>query len=364
MLHVLLTDAAFTGCIRSLRAAYGDGVRIVGLSTDENTAHRAMVDSFYRVVSHRDPQYIPILTELCRKESIDVILPIITDELESMAESADEIFRASGARVLTPPLSALRIANDKGNLYRALSDSEDHILRSIVPPFQIAHSKQELFQAINDLEKQGLAVCMKRCRGEDAAGFFVIDDLTDYVSCVIDGHLGKRLSHGLLAKYLEPLSDSDTIPPFMVSEYLPGEEWDVDILAHNGRLIGATTRKNLAMFGGLTSVLETADQPLLLDYCKRIVEFLGLSYVSCISFRARLDGSFGLLEINPRMMGNIFASSLSGNHYVKHAIDLLYDKEVTFFPPTAGIRTALYYDQIRIDPAFVHDATKQTDKQE
>jgi len=362
MLHVLLTDTAFTGGIRALRDAYGDEVRIVGLSTDENTAHRAMVDVFYHVVSHKDPRYIHIVTELCRKESIDVILPIITDELELMAESAETILRLSGARILTPTLSSLTIANDKGNLYRALADSGDEVLRSLVPPFQIAHTKTELFRTIDSLESQGLSVCIKRCRGEDAAGFFVIDDLSDYTSHIFEGHLGKRLSRNLLEKYLEPLSDSDAIPPFMVSEYLPGEEWDVDILSHNGHLVGATTRKNLAMYGGLTSVLEVSDHPLLVSYCERIVQFLGLSYVSCISFRARLDGTWGLLEINPRLMGNIYASSLAGNHYVKHAIDLLNQKDIHFTPPTTGIRTALYYDQMRIDPFLVHDATKTTDE--
>jgi carbamoyl-phosphate synthase large subunit len=349
MLTVLLTDAAFTGLIRCLRSGYGDQVRLVGLSTDENTAHQALLDAFYKVPSHRDPEYIDVLIRISKVENVDVIIPIITEGLEHLALSADKIRIETNSRVLTCDADILHTANDKGNLYAFLVGSPIKTLRDLVPLYTTAETKADLFYGIRTLQEQGVSVCIKRRSGEDAAGFFVIDPITDCSEYIFEGRIGKRISYDLLLKMLDSLADTDKIPPFLVSEYLPGEEWDVDVLCLNGKLLSATSRKNISMFGGLTSVLETQPNPFLIEYCRLIVEQLGLSYVACISFRARLDGTFCLLEINPRMMGNILASDLSGNNYAKMAIDLLFEKEVHPSEPVAGIRTALYYDQLRID---------------
>ena len=349
MLTVLLTDAAFTGLIRCLRSGYGNHIRIIGFSTDENTAHQALLDAFYVVPSHRDPSYLEELIRIAKEENVDVIIPIITDGLEYLAAESERIFVESNAKVLTPSVEVLNISNDKGNLYAFLSTGPIEELRALVPLYRTAETKSDLFLGIQTLQEQGISVCIKRRRGEDAAGFFVIDSMTDYSEYILEGKIGKRISEALLAKMLERVTPEEIIPSFLISEYLPGEEWDVDVLCKNGELLSATTRRNISMYGGLTSVLETKPHPLLVKYARLIVEQLGLSYVACISFRARQDGSFCLLEINPRMMGNIFASTLAGNNYAKMAIDLLYNHEVYPAEPVAGVRTALYYDQLRID---------------
>lgn len=353
MLTVLLTDAAFTGLIRTLRAGYGDDVRIVGLSTDENTAHLAFVDVFYLVPSHRDHLYINTLMQICRQEKVDVIFPIITDGLEDIAANAERIRAESGARVLISSLSSLRIANDKGNLYEFLKHCPDESLQKLVPLYFTADTKSSLFEDILALQAQGIVPCIKRRRGEDAAGFFLIDNDMDYSSMIYNGKVGKRISVDLLQKMLEQVPADQTIPDFLVSEYLPGEEWDVDVLCREGVLLSATTRRNISMYGGLTSVLETKDNPPLVEFCRAIVSVLGLSYIACISFRARADGTYCLLEINPRTMGNIYVSTLCGNNYVTMSIDLLYGKDVHPTKPKSGIRTALYYDQLRIDECEV-----------
>ncbi len=349
MLTVLLTDAAFTGLIRALRSGYGDQVRIVGLSTDENTAHQALLDAFYIVPSHRNPTYMDTLIRISKAEHVDVIIPIITDGLEQLAEAAERIRIETNAKVLTSGSEILRTANDKGNLYAFLSASPIETLRNLVPLYRTAMTKSDLFYGIRHLQEQGVSVCIKRRRGEDAAGFFVIDPITDYSEYIFEGKIGNRISYGLLVKMLDNVSDTDTIPSFLISEYLPGEEWDVDVLCLDGKLLSATTRRNISMYGGLTSVLETRPHPLLIEYCRQMIDQLGLSFVACISFRARQDGSFCLLEINPRMMGNIFVSDLAGNNYAKMAIDLLLGQNISPSEPISGIRTALYYDQLRID---------------
>lgn len=348
MITVLLTDGAFTGLIRTLREAYPGNVRIIGLSMDTDTPHQSILDAFYVVSSHESPGYIDELIRIITAEQVEVIFPIVSEGLESLMQNESLIFSRTGARILSSPLSALQIANDKGLLYSFLQNSSDPALSCLAPVFCLADTKSSLMEAIHNILSSGKKACIKRRRGEDAAGFWVIDDQADYTSQLFYQSPKRQLSGIMLTAMLINVRDEDPIPPYMACEFLPGEEWDCDVLCMEGKLISVTTRINLSMTGGLTSVLEVRDNPYLASCCERIVSALNLSFVICISFRADAGGRFFLLEINPRIMGNIYVSALAGNNYVKMSIDLLNKRPVHAVPPKNGIRTALYYDQLVI----------------
>ena len=347
MITVLLTDGEFTGLIRTLRAAYGSEIRIIGLSSNHNMPQQAMLDGSYFVTPHTDPQYLPSLFEILKKESVDYIFPIVTEGLELISEKKDEIFDETGAKVISAPLQALQTANDKGLLYQHFKENKTK-LQNIVPEYYFADTKQQMLDGIRKIEKNGKQPCIKKRRGEDAGGFWKIDNQADYVHRLFFEPASRMLSVDMLSVVLDTLSSDDPIPPYLVCEYLPGEEWDCDVLAKDGKLLCVTTRINVQMSGGLTTVLEVKPNRELADYCTQIVADLGLSYVSCISFKKDQNGSFRLLEINPRMMGNIYVSCLAGNNYAKLSIDLFEGKNVHIHPVKSNIRTSMYYDQIQI----------------
>jgi len=360
MLTVLLTDGAFTGLIRTLRAAYSENIRIVGLSTSSDTPHQALLDAFYIVSPHNDAGYIDALIQILHKEKVDVVFPIESEGLESLMQSENRILSETGARILSAPVSSLITANDKGLLYSFLADSPDYSLSSLAPLFYFADTKASLFEAIHAIQNTGRKACIKKRRGEDAEGFWLIDNDADYSSRLFTQPPGRSLTERMLSEMLSKMDDREPIPPYLVSEYLPGEEWDCDVLCMHGKLLSVTTRINLRMTGGLTSLLEVRDHPYLAACCEKITAALGLSYVACISFRADASGRFFLLEINPRMMGNIYVSALAGNNYAEMAIDLLYGREIHTVPPKSGIRTALYYDQLIIETNMQNKENEET----
>ena len=350
MYTVLLTDGSFTGLIHTLREAYPEGVRIVGLSTDPYTAHQAILDSFYIVTATDAPEYIDELISILLIEHVDVVFPIVSEGLEILMENDELIYSETGARILSSPLSATRISNDKGLLYTFMKHSSNTELSSLIPVYYLADTKSALFDAIKGMRNAEKDTCIKRRRGEDAEGFWIINDQADYVSLLFSQPPSRMISNKTLSGMLTSLEDQDPIPPYMVCEFLSGEEWDCDVLCKDGTTLSVTTRINLTMTGGLTSVLKVSENPFLSHCCELIVSALHLSYIVCISFRANSDGQFFLLEINPRVMGNIYASVLSGNNYVRLAVDLLYGKPVQTTSPRQGIMTALYYDQLQINP--------------
>ena len=350
MLTLLLTDGEFTGLIRSLRAIQTENIRIIGLTMNPYLPHSALLDASYLTESVFAQTYIDNLISILQKEKVDIILPIVSEGLESLMSAETEIKEKTGAVILSSCLDALRIANDKISLYDSIQSSRIDDLSEIVPKYQAVYTKQVLLETVDQFVSKYKKICIKKARGENAEGFWIIDNESDHSDMLFHGNPRRHLSLNSLHDMMQDLNPGDLIPPYIVSEYLPGEEWDCDILCMDGKIISITTRINFVMHDGLTSVLETRDQPQLKVYCEKIVALLHLSYIVCISFRADVDGHFRLLEINPRIMGNIYVSTLAGNNYVEMAIRLLQKKPIHPVPAINGICTAMYYDQIEIKP--------------
>jgi len=344
---VLLTDGEFTGLIRCLREGCGESLRTILLSTDPYFAHQSMGDAYYIVKDFSHPDYINDLIEIIQKEHVDVILPIETLGMERILEAGELILRETGARILSSPREAVSLCNNKQAFYLELARSG---FSDLVPRYAVVHSAGELLSTIHSFQDDGILPCIKRTSGENAEGFKIVIPKPDPADFYPKGMPGDRITITALAEMVGEKSAEEPFPPYMVCEYLPGREWDCDILSKDGNALCVTIRENIRMNGGLTAVLRTSQNTLLESLCIKITSLFNLSYVSCISFREDSSGRPYLLEINPRMMGNIYVSSLSGNNYAKMALDLFDGLSVFPNKPVDGIITSMYYNQARIDP--------------
>lgn len=344
---VLLTDGEFTGLIRCLREGCGDSVRIVLLSTDPYFAHQSMGDAYYIVKDCSHPDYINDLIDIIQKENVDVILPIETLGMERILAAGELIWETTGARVLSSPLESVALCNNKQAFYLELTRFG---FADLVPRYTVIHSPEELLSAVMNFQDEGILPCIKRISGENAEGFKIISRKPDTGDFYPRGIPGDRITIVALAEMVGEYKTNEPFPAYMVCEFLPGREWDCDILSKDGNALCITIRENIRMNGGLTSVLKTSQNSLLESLCIKITSLFNLSYVSCISFREDSCGRPYLLEINPRMMGNIYVSSLSGNNYAKMALDLFDGLPVHPETPVDGIITSMYYNQARIDP--------------
>lgn len=347
---VLLTDGEFTGLIRCLREGCGPAVRIVLLSADPYFAHQSMGDAYYIVKDFRHPDYMNDLIGIIKKEKVDVILPIETLGMVKILNESARIFEETGARILSSPLETVALCNDKQAFYLELAQSG---YADLVPRYLVIDSAGELLCEISKFLDEGIQPCIKRISGENAEGFKIITARPEPDDFYPKGMPGDRMTIAALTEMVDAYDSDEPFPAYMICEYLPGREWDCDVLSKDGKALCITIRQNIRMNGGLTSVLRTMQHPLLERLCREITSLFHLSYVSCISFREDASGRPFLLEINPRMMGNIYVSSLSGNNYAQMALDLFDGLPVDPKAPVDGIITSMYYNQARIDPLWI-----------
>ena len=132
------------GIIRCLRKNGERNIRIVSVDRNENAGSRDLVDAFYTVPSAEKEDFIPAVLDICRREGVQVVIPIVTRELMKFARARAE-FEAIGARVAVMEPDKLEIVNNKANLLDAM---RAHGLRT--PEYRRVHTVEELKAAADE----------------------------------------------------------------------------------------------------------------------------------------------------------------------------------------------------------------------
>ena len=342
----LLNDGEFTGLIKSLRTL-NEQVRIVGFVSSSGCAHTALLDRYYIAPHYSSSDYYTFLKETCETEKVDYVFPVATGSLSLMARIADRLYEETGAKVITSSPEAIDIANHKGKLFDRLStgSTKDHITE-----YTRVLTFRELASAVESFHSRGMECISKPVIGENAEGFLRFTDKETFVKRSLEGTAGKLFCK----EWLDVYPPDQKLPEErIVMPYLPGKEWDVDVLCQNGTIISITIRLNHDMFGGLSASSVTCRNDDLLKAAAGIVSELNLSYLHCISFKEDENGIPMLLEINPRAFGSVYLSVLSGNNLIKTLFEevLVPGYTLPLHPNVTkeGTRASLYYDLIRVD---------------
>jgi hypothetical protein len=96
---------------------------------------------------------------------------------------------------------------------------------------------------------------------------------------------------------------------WMVMEFLPGPEYSVDTLAHDGKIVTYVARQKGAIDSEGQVISGDADIAVQLN---NLAEVFNLSGVFNAQFRRDVDGNLKVMEINPRFSGGMGMSLKAG----------------------------------------------------
>lgn len=94
-----------------------DVERVVTTEIDGLAPGGFSADQCYEVPRSNDPAYLPALEAICRRERIDVLVPLADLDLDRFADERER-FEAMGVRVLAAPRETIDLAMDKWATYR------------------------------------------------------------------------------------------------------------------------------------------------------------------------------------------------------------------------------------------------------
>lgn len=259
------------------------------------------------------PELVPALLAACRARKIDLLLPTVDAEFVPLALARAD-FEALGVALPISPLDCLRACRDKHELLARV--------KGIVPVPDYEPLTPEAAARVTSFPR-----FVKPRLGAGSRGAEKITTREDLDALPQDGSI-------------------------LVQEYLPGEEYSVDVYVRgDGRVIAAVPRERMKTDSGIAVTARTVDVPEVIEFARRVAEAIGVRYVANVQFKRAADGIFKLLEVNPRFPGTLPLTTAAGVDMPKLLVDDVAGKKLPDGPlPFKEIMVVRYWTEHYVDP--------------
>jgi len=280
-------------------------IRLIGADMNHDDTILQMVDQYYQVPRGDDPGYADAILDICIKEQVDVVIPIMSVELETLARNADK-FAKAGVSVSVSDLEPLKIANNKLALFEYMQANDIPTAR-----FCEVNSVEDVDRA---LELVGVPVVFKTTEGSGSRGMRIIDPGKSRFDILF--HEKPTSAYVTLQDFKETLQEGD-MPKMLAMEYLPGHEYSVDLVCENGKVFYSLCRRGLNVQTSIILDGIVEDKPEIVQLCNQVAEKLKLTGNIGFDVKERADGTPVIMECNPRATAGISEFTASG-------VNLLY----------------------------------------
>jgi carbamoyl-phosphate synthase large subunit len=310
---VLVTGTGGAAGIAVLRALVRHGHTVLAADCDPYAAGLYLVPEAHRLVLPRgdDPAFAKTLHATATAHAVDVVIPTVDEELEALA-AARPAFRAAGISVLVSPEAALGICLDKWQLVAMLAS---------VIPVPLTTILDDDFMMAPD----AFPVIVKPRRGRGGRGVALIHDIDELAKYPRDGAM-------------------------IVQEYLPGDEYSVDVLVgRGGQVLASVPRHRMRVDSGVAIAACTVIDPELVRLGGTAAAHVGLRGPANVQFRRDADGIPRLLEINPRFPGSVALTIAAGVDLPALALDDMLGADPGEVPhPYREIAIVRYLDEVTV----------------
>jgi len=308
--------------MRAFRRAYeslGISGHIVAADIDPLAPALQEVDIPYIVPRLTEPEYIPSLLEICRRDQIDLIFPLIDPDIPVLAARRSEI-EATGARLAVISPEAAEMTADKWQTTR-------------------------FFQSL------GLPTPQSWLPGQAS-----VDDLTFPVFI--------KPRRGSAAQYTFKVRNADEleffvnyVPDPIIQEYLPGPEITNDVVCDlDGEVLAVVSRQRIEVRWGEVAKGVTIYDSAITTACVKIAQ--ALPAVGPITVQCMMkDGVAHFTEINARLGGGVPLGIAAGADYPRWLLARSAGIPADI-PPLGSYRTGLYLTRYD-DSFFLSEAQRE-----
>ena len=247
-------------CLRS----NGEEIRTVGVDMSSEPSAKYIVDSFYKVPAATDPQYCDMMLDICRKEKVDIYFPTISAEVSTVSKRKAE-FDAIGTKLSISDPKVVAIANNKLKAYEFLKTKGIP-----VPKYYGVHNLQDFIDGCKALGYPENPVCLKIVDNSGSRGVRIIDAKRNRYRSL---HLKAEQLFTSYEDMLSILKSVEKLDEMMLVEYMPGNEYTVDLLADHGKVLYMAGRE-CCQFDGIAqeSIVAKIDS---YETSKAIIRLLG-----------------------------------------------------------------------------------------
>lgn len=277
---------------------------------NEAAVGRHFVDEFAVLPAPEDPAYPQRLLDLARRTRARVVLPQTTREVLALSRTT-ESFASEGIAVAVSRAPHTEHADDKWALIE-----ECNAAGIPAPRSALTRSRAELRDAALRFGYPEKAVVAKLPHSNGMRGLRVLtENAWDAERFVREKPDGTEVSLDAFVAMLE----SGSWPPLVVSEFLPGPEYTVDLFRGGG---GATAvvRLRQTIRSGITFDAQIVTDSPLAERSAALAARLQLTHAFGFQWKEDESGVPRILECNPRVQGTMVASALAGVNVIWCAV--------------------------------------------
>lgn len=269
--NVLFTSAGRrVELLRAFRKAFqslGLHGQIVVTDIDPLAPALHVADQFYLVPRYTSSEYIPALLEICQREVITLVFPLIDPDIPLLA-AQKEVFAALGTQAVVVGEPAATVTADKWRTTR--------FFRELGLPVPQSRLREEI-----DPSAASYPLFIKPRQGSAAKHAFKVNNARE------------------LAFFL------DYVPDPIIQECLPGPEITNDVICDlDGEVLAVVSRQRIEVRWGEVAKGVTVYDPAIAEACIKIAR--ALPAVGPITVQCMMKDSLPYFtEINARLGGGV-----------------------------------------------------------
>jgi carbamoyl-phosphate synthase large subunit len=291
--RVMITAAGTVTAQSLIKALREDGRVGFIAAGDMNRlcATRAFVDEFVVLPAAGDPEFASRVLEAVARLKIDLLVPLIVESEFLPLDDARGDFESIGCRLVLPPRAIVIRAGDKLEFAQYLAEI------GVPGPATRAYSP--------GITVERFPVYLKPRRGSGSVGTARVE------------------SAQTLREVAGARSD------LIVQEAVDGREFTVDCFAAEpGRVVAAVPRERIAIKAGVSVKGRTYRHPAIEGIVRDVVEKIGLRGPANVQGMLRDDGSFSIIEMNPRFSGTLALTTAAGINFASLLIDTIEGRPI------------------------------------
>ena len=334
----LLTGAGAPGGPGIIKALKQEpSINLLVADANPHASGRAIHPHFYQIPKASDSGFIDHIYRICDEQKVDVLLPLVTRELEVLAPNKER-FLAIGTRIVVSDAQQLHAANDKLQLMQTLKQAGIPVAE-----FYTATTASEIAEHAHKLGYPHKKVCIKPALSNGSRGMRILDAGAGSFEAFFEQKPGN--THTTLESILKLFGDKP-LPTMLVMEFLRGEEYTADALLDNGEPLLLLPRKRIAMNNGISVAGVFEENREIIEYATRVFRCMKLHGPNGLQVKRGEDGKFYILEINPRLQGSTTTAMGMGINLPVLAVKQAVGEDVkTHIPqPQWGLRFVRYYE--------------------
>lgn len=277
----------------------------------------------YVIPRGSDPNFIPTILDISKKECINAILSGPEEEIIPLSKHKD-VFLKENILPLVPDYDSVLVCCDKFKTY-------DFFIENNIPvpkTFFINEENNDIIRQLNELE---FPVILKPRFGRGSRGIYIAHNKQEF-----EFYVSK------ICKNFD----------YLVQEFIYGVECTIDIFSDlDGNPLSIVPRKRLGVESGIAVKAQTFYDKKIINYAYKIarkLKLIGPSNIQCILDKK--DGTPKFIEINPRFGGGSILSIKADPTIVENLIRITKgEKPISSHGFKEGLIMLRYYSEIYID---------------